>query len=90
MPAVRRILELVREHGQLVRRYTVEKYQGRITLFRAARSGSNKKGADEPTMGWGVLANGGVDVHFIEANHVALLVRPHVEILAKELRECLD
>ena len=41
-------------------------------------------------LGWGVLAEGGVDVHFILANHVALLVKPHVEILAQELRVCLD
>ncbi len=90
MPAVRRILELVREHSQLGRLYAAKKYQGRITLFRAGRSGSNKKGINDPTMGWGVLAEDGVDIHFIQANHVALLVRPHVEILAQELRDCLD
>jgi amino acid adenylation domain-containing protein len=90
MPAVRRILELIREHRQLVRRYAAETYPGRITLFRAARSGLNGKGVQNPTMGWGILAEGGVDVHCIQANHVALLVKPHVETLARELRICLD
>jgi hypothetical protein len=41
-------------------------------------------------LGWGALAEGGVDVHSIQANHVALLARPHIEILAQELRICLD
>lgn len=90
MPAVRRILELVREHGHIVRRYAAEMYRGRITLFRAARSGPDEKGAEDPTMGWGALTEGDVDIHFIPANHVALLVKPHVEILAQELRACLD
>lgn len=90
MPAVRRILELVREHRRLARRYTAERYGGRITLFRAVGSRSSKKRAGDPMLGWGVLAEEGVDVHFIQANHVALLVKPHVEILAQELRVCLD
>jgi thioesterase domain-containing protein/acyl carrier protein len=90
MPAVRRILELVREHRQLARKYTAERYEGRITLFRAVPSTSSKKWTGDPTLGWGVLAEGGVDDHFILANHVALLVKPHVEILAQELRVCLD
>ncbi len=90
MPAVRRILKLVREHGQLVRRYAAKTYRGQITLFRAARSESNEKVVKDSTMGWGVLAEGGVDVHSIQANHVALLVKPHVEIFAQELNACLN
>lgn len=90
MPAVRRILEKVREHRQLVRRYAAKSYPGSITLFRAERSGLNDKRGKDPSIGWGVIAEGGVDVHFIHANHVALLVKPHVEFLAQELIGCLD
>jgi amino acid adenylation domain-containing protein/non-ribosomal peptide synthase protein (TIGR01720 family) len=90
MPAVRRVLELVREHSRLARRYTAERYGGRITLFRAVRSRSSKKRDEDPMLGWGGLAEGGVDVHSIQANHVALLVKPHIELLAQELRICLD
>ena len=90
MPDVRRVLELVREHRRLARRYVAEAYRGRITLIRATQSGSNEKGNGDPMLGWGVLAQGAVDVHFIQANHVALLVKPYVEILAQELRACLD
>jgi thioesterase domain-containing protein len=59
-------------------------------LFRATSLEKNEKREIDPTLGWGKLAEGGVDIHCIKANHVALLVRPHVEILAQELRVCLD
>lgn len=90
MPAVRRILALVREHGRLSRRYAAKTYGGRITLFHASPSGLNENRVKDPTMGWGVLAEGGVDIHSIRANHVSLLVKPYVEILAQELKACLD
>jgi thioesterase domain-containing protein len=90
MPDVRRILELVREHGRIVGRYTPVTYPGRITLFRATQSEPNKKGDKDPTMGWGLLAKGGVNVHLIRANHVALLVKPYIEILAQGLKNSLD
>jgi len=90
MPAVRRILKLVREHRKLARRYVAESYPGRITLFRAKSSEADQGNALDPTLGWDMLAENGVDVRTIHANHVALLVKPHVEALAAELRDCLD
>lgn len=90
MPAVRRILELVREHRRLVRRYTAESYQGNITLFRAIASGPDQKDSADPTLGWGTLAQNGVEVRTIRANHAALFVKPHVKVLAHELMACLN
>ena len=90
MPAVRRILGLVREHRRLVHRYAAETYRGRITLFRAIHSERYERLAGDPTMGWGRLAKMGVEVRTIPGNHVALLVRPCVEILATELKTCLE
>jgi thioesterase domain-containing protein len=90
MPAVRRILELVREHRRLARRYIARPYPGRITLFRAVSSEADKEGVDDPTMGWGLFTENGVEVHTIQANHVALLARPYVETLARELQACLE
>ena len=74
MPAVRRILELVKKHRQLAGRYSAETYAGRITLFRAMPTGPNKPQAGDPALGWGVLAKNGVEIHTVRANHVALLV----------------
>lgn len=90
MPAVRRILELVREHRRLVRRYRAESYGGNITLFRAMSSGSKQKVSADPTLGWGTLAQNGVEVRTLQANHVALFVKPHIRVLAQELMACLN
>jgi len=87
---VRRVLELVREHRRLARRYCAEAYRGRITLFRAVPSERREHQVGDPAMGWGKLAESGVEIHPIQANHVALLVKPYVEVLAQELRACLD
>ena len=48
------------------------------------------KNHESPDLGWANLAIGGVEVHIVQANHVALLVKPHVETLAKELKDCLN
>ncbi|MDF1530065.1 MAG: thioesterase domain-containing protein, partial [Sedimenticola sp.] len=89
MPLVRRILKLIRKHGRLVYRYTAKSYPGQITLFRAEHPGTNQKTLVNPTMGWGILAEDGVEVHTIQANHVALLAKPYIELLAQELNTCL-
>jgi hypothetical protein len=89
MPAVRKILKLVREHRRLARRYTAERYQGKIVLFRAVGDGSERESAEEMAAGWENLAENGVDTHAIRANHVALFVKPYIEILAHELSTCL-
>ena len=42
-----------------------------------------------PDNGWGGLAAGGLDVRVVPGNHLAMLQKPHVRILAEELRDCL-
>lgn len=90
MPAVRRVLELVREHQRLAYQYKAQLYPGRITLFRAVPPDSKALDSEDPTMGWGGLAQGGVEFHTIPANHVALMIKPYVEQLAHQLAECSD
>lgn len=90
MPAVQRILELVRKHRQLAQRYSAAPYRGRITLIRAVPAGPDDPQPQDLMMGWQQLAEGEVEIHTIRTNHVALLVKPYVEALAHELRICLD
>jgi thioesterase domain-containing protein/acyl carrier protein len=88
MPDVRRILNLVKAHMRIAHRYRVEPYPGQIELFRAI-DGNGGVPQEQMASGWEHLA-GGVTVHPIHSNHVALLARPYVETLGKELRACLD
>jgi thioesterase domain-containing protein len=40
-------------------------------------------------LGWGKLARGGVDVHFIPGDHGNVFKEPHVQGLATELKKYL-
>jgi len=62
-------------------------YEGRIAVFRARRQPRNR--IRDPHLGWGKLARGGVDVHFIPGGHNSVLKEPHVQGLAAELKKCL-
>ncbi len=67
--------------------YVPTSYGGRISVFRARRQPRNR--IRDPQLGWGKLAEGGVDVHFIPGDHSSVLKEPHVQGLAAELKKCL-
>jgi thioesterase domain-containing protein len=90
LPTVRRVLRLVGKHRQLARRYVAAPYRGRLTVFRAVPEGQHAHQPDDPTLDWQELAAGGLELHTIRANHVALLVKPYVELLARDVLVCLE
>ena len=67
--------------------YVPTSYGGRIDVFRARRQPRNR--IRDFHLGWGKLAKGGVDVHFIPGDHGSVLKEPHVQGLAAELKKCL-
>jgi thioesterase domain-containing protein len=40
--------------------------------------------------GWNAHAEGGVEIYAINANHVGLFIKPHIEVLAQEMQAILD
>jgi len=81
----RRIAEA---HYDALSNYTPSPYPGRITLFRARVQPLSS--THDPKNGWGQLALGVVDVRFVPGDPVVMLREPHVRVLARELRACLD
>ncbi len=67
--------------------YVPTSYSGRIVVFRAHRQPRNR--IRDLYLGWGKLAKGGVDVHFIPGDHGNVLKEPHVQGLAAALKKCL-
>jgi amino acid adenylation domain-containing protein len=65
--------------------YAPPPYPGRLTLLRGDRSDG-----DDPTLGWGRFATGGVDTERITGFHGTVLQPPHVDTLAERLAEVLD
>ncbi len=76
-------------HVQAAMGYTFEPYSGdRVTLFRASRQPLGI--VPDPTMGWGALLNGQLDIHEIPAHHQNILIEPAVRSLAQQLAACVD
>lgn len=84
----RRLFDLYRAHADAVQRYTFEPYDGRLTLLRS-RQGLLATGAQDDTLGWQGIPQGGLEIHEVDGPHRDLIRRPWVEDLANRLGECL-
>jgi amino acid adenylation domain-containing protein len=79
---------LMQEHLRALRHYRPGPYRGRVVLFRV-RAMSLFRTAD-PEMGWGKLAQGGVEVRMIAGGHNTILEQPYVQSLAEQLAASLE
>ncbi|MBN2312143.1 MAG: amino acid adenylation domain-containing protein [Candidatus Hydrogenedentes bacterium] len=89
-PAAYPILRVNNANFRALRRYTPGVYPGRVTLFRAENQPFRKRTERDPSLGWGQLAEGGVDVRIVPGNHVVMFRKPFIEQLGTGLRACLD
>ncbi len=64
------------------------RFSGRITLFKRPKQPYYY--VNDPQMGWGRRAAGGIDMQVVPIEHEEMLREPHVEVLAKRLGECLQ
>jgi thioesterase domain-containing protein len=68
--------------------YEARSYSGRVTLFRTrAQPVFRALGRDK---GWKELAASGVDVRIVPGNHLNMYDEPHVQVLAREVKACLE
>ena len=69
--------------------HTVRPYPGRLNLFRAADVPNFAE--MDATLGWGAIAQGGVEVSFVPGDHVSMFKNPHnlslAQCLQQELRK---
>jgi thioesterase domain-containing protein len=78
--------DITAKYDKLMRGYVPGRYRGRIALFWPEGVNSYP---DDPTMGWGRVAAGGVDVYPIAGRHLTCITR-HVDVLAERLNTCLQ
>jgi amino acid adenylation domain-containing protein len=63
-------------------------YAGRVAVFRARKQPLNR--IRDKELGWGKLATGGIDLHYVSGKHGASVLRePHVQVLAAEVKKHL-
>jgi thioesterase domain-containing protein/acyl carrier protein len=68
--------------------YIPQPYSGRVALFFARWSGLSS--FLFPKGGWGKIIIGELKVHIVPGDHMSYLEEPHVWVLAKKLKACLD
>ncbi len=83
-----RLFETFRINVRALERYSAPVYPDRLVLFKAVERHTSP--AEAPDLGWGELAEGGLEIHEVEGNHYSILREPNVEVLADGLREVLD
>ena len=67
--------------------YRPAAYRGQVTIFRPRR---NYGFYDDPQMGWGKLVLGGLNIIELPVNPGGMFAEPYVQIVAANLRQCLD
>jgi amino acid adenylation domain-containing protein len=70
------------------RTYHPQQYPGVLTLFRATKQPSGIY--PDPTLGWGELVTGKLDIHEVPGSHGTLVVEPRVRHLVEKLDACLE
>ncbi|MBD2533802.1 amino acid adenylation domain-containing protein [Nostoc flagelliforme FACHB-838] len=62
-----------------------EVYPNKINLFR-----TNWELNSDPTVGWDQLSRQPIQTYTVAGEHVTMMAEPHVQVLAKQLKICLD
>ncbi|MDZ7955197.1 amino acid adenylation domain-containing protein [Nostoc sp. DedQUE09] len=86
--AIRPMLRVFYANSQAVLNYVPQAYPKRINLFRTKVQSSIAK--EDPSMGWDRLTVGGTEIHHIPGNHLTMLRKPHIQVLAAQLRACIE
>jgi amino acid adenylation domain-containing protein len=86
--AIRPMLRVYYANSQAVLNYVPQAYSKQINLFRTNVQSSIAK--EDPSMGWDQLTVGGIEIHYIPGNHLTMLRKPHIQILAAQLRACIE
>jgi thioesterase domain-containing protein len=93
LPVRLRYYQVQEAHSRTMARYKIRRYPGKITLMRAVERGylgMELLGIrEDPMLGWGALAGGGVEIHDVPGEHGNVLNEPHVRTVAEELKTIL-
>ncbi|MEO8659882.1 MAG: condensation domain-containing protein [Bryobacteraceae bacterium] len=76
--------------GAAMRKYSARPYDGPLVLLRAIERNQFETDDPQELWGWRRLAMGSIAVHHIPGDHLGILKKPNVEVLAAKLRESLD
>ncbi|MDZ8080625.1 MAG: amino acid adenylation domain-containing protein [Nostoc sp. DcaGUA01] len=82
------MLRVFYANSQAVLNYVPQVYPKQINLFRTKVQLNIAE--DEPSMGWDQLAVERTEIHHIPGNHLTMLRKPNIQVLAAQLRACIE
>jgi amino acid adenylation domain-containing protein len=82
------MLRVFYANSQAVLDYVPQAYSSRINLFRTKAHLSI--GKEDPSLSWDRLAEGGTEIHHLPGNHLTMLRKPHIQVLAAQLKACIE
>ncbi|MGF1938041.1 MAG: non-ribosomal peptide synthetase [Nostoc sp. ChiQUE02] len=87
--------KLFKSDVQAMRNYVPLLYPQPITLFRAKEEiihdfDNPEWNTDDPLLGWGKYSSQAIQVIEVSGDHFSIFVEPHIQELAKHLRNCID
>jgi amino acid adenylation domain-containing protein len=85
---IRPMLRVFYANNQAVLNYVPQVYPKRITLLKTSVQSSIAE--RDLSMGWNQLTVGGTEIYTIPGNHLTMLRKPHIQVLAAQLRVCIE
>jgi hypothetical protein len=85
---IRPMLRIYQANNQATLSYVPQIYPNSITLLRTSVQSS--KAHQDSSLGWSQLAEGRVEIHQVPGNHLTMLRKPHVKVLANQLKVCIE
>ncbi|MEG4504363.1 amino acid adenylation domain-containing protein [Microcoleus sp. F6_B4] len=86
--AIPSMFTVFQANSQATLSYRPKIYPQRITLFRSREQLSMSH--QDPTLGWSELTTEKVEVIRVPGNHLTMLKKPCVEVLAQKLKHCFE
>jgi len=84
----RTVLKLFKTNSKAMFDYIPSTYPGKILFFRAKERDAFLP--HNPELAWIDLALEGTEVHIVPGNHISMNRQPHIPLLAKRLKICLE
>ncbi|MHC5858902.1 non-ribosomal peptide synthetase [Nostoc sp.] len=75
---------------QALRKYVLQVYSGRATVFRTEDGLVVGQRQGDAKMGWGKLALGGVDIYDISGIHNSIFKEPYVRSVSETMKACIN
>ncbi|NJO31107.1 MAG: amino acid adenylation domain-containing protein [Richelia sp. SL_2_1] len=90
-----RYYKLFKAHVQAMRNYVPLCYPQSVTLFRASEEivhdfDNPEWYTNDPLLGWGKYSSQPIQFIDVPGDHFSIFVEPHIQVLAKHLRICID